>query len=122
MDPNSQRWYYLEQATGRTQWEIPQFYPQQGPPAPYGAPVHGYPLQPYGAQGQGYPPHGMEGHYGAGAGVLGEHERGLGEGEKKGKGYGGVVMGAVGGLAAGALLGHAMGTLVIFHHRLRGLR
>ena len=28
-DPASQRYYYLEQATGRTQWEAPTF---QGPP------------------------------------------------------------------------------------------
>lgn len=33
-DQNSQRYYYVEQATGRTQWDAPQHYNYSSPPPP----------------------------------------------------------------------------------------
>lgn len=87
-DQNSQRWYYLEQATGRTQWEPPASYGQQ---SGYG----------------GYPSSGHEGQHGGGA-HYGEH----GKEQKKGGGKMGVLAGAAGGLAGGGLVGHAMGRLL----------
>ncbi|KAK5449516.1 hypothetical protein LTS15_008591 [Exophiala xenobiotica] len=92
-DVNSQRWYYLEQATGRTQWELwnvppggaPEF--QQG----YG---HAMPAVPY-----------MQGH--------GEHSREYytpgSAGQKKGPGMAGMVAAGLGGAALGAIAGHALG-------------
>lgn len=101
-DQGSQRWYYLEQATGRTQWELPAFAggPPGGPPpggdhraVPYGTPdaKHG---------------HGSSGYDGAKKGD--DHKAKDGKGGK-----GGMMAGAAGGLAVGAigggLVGHAMG-------------
>jgi hypothetical protein len=43
-DANSQRYYYVEQATGRTQWEPPMMYPGGAVPGQhyeYGQPGHG---------------------------------------------------------------------------------
>ncbi|KAI4270796.1 MAG: hypothetical protein LQ337_006464, partial [Flavoplaca oasis] len=57
-DQNSQRWYYLEQATGRTQWDLPQpshaGYPP--PQAPHSSFAPGPPMG-----GHGYDSHGQHG-------------------------------------------------------------
>lgn len=117
-DANSQRWYYLEQATGRTQWDPPPFqpaygaYPSSGPgnveppnsynrDAPHGTPYGGQPYESgqYGTHQGQYP-----------AQPFGEQQK---EKKKKDKGHGGLMAGAAGGLAVGAvggaLVGHAMG-------------
>lgn len=87
-DSNSQRWYFVEQATGRTQWELPA---QMGQ-------IHGHQGQNYGQQGI-YPPTG------------GQHsqphdpatkDKGMGT---MGAAAGGLAVGAIGG----GLIGHAMG-------------
>ena len=131
-DQSSQRWYYIETETGRTEWSPPS-YPSGLPP----------PQTMYG----GYPVPGQEssrgesgGYYGGGGGYpggpppsndyvyQGEHRDGHGndhggdhgekEKKKEDKGYGGMVAAGVGGLAVGAvggaLIGHAMGTLHSF--------
>jgi len=93
-DANSQRWYYLEQATGRTQWELPSWNgPLGGVPGFQKGYGHAMPAVPY-----------MQGH--------GEHSReyytGSG-GQKKGSGMGGMVAAGLGGAAIGAIAGHALG-------------
>ncbi|EME88789.1 uncharacterized protein MYCFIDRAFT_87575 [Pseudocercospora fijiensis CIRAD86] len=57
-DQNSQKWYYVEQATGRTQWEPPAHQYQQGG---YGAPP-----PPQGSYQSGPPPGGYSGERGHG--------------------------------------------------------
>ena len=75
-DHNAQRYYYLERATGRTQWEFPNAYPGETIP------------------GQHYDSHGSYGH---------EAQHGSYHGEEKKDGHtgmalaGGVAVGAVGG-------------------------
>ncbi|KAJ9502595.1 hypothetical protein LTR96_005716 [Exophiala xenobiotica] len=96
-DGTSQRWYYLEQATGRTQWELwnvppggagtPEF--QQG----YG---HAMPAVPH-MQGQGE--HSREYYTDSGSGGQ----------QKKGSGMRGKVAAGLGGAAIGAIAGHALG-------------
>ncbi len=102
-DSSAQRWFYVEQATGRTQWDPPAAPLAYG--APHGAahdyyhsPGHGMPPGAGGYAAHGYPPHG---------GGVYEHEK-----EKKSGGKGGLaMMGAAGvGLgAAGLVAGHALG-------------
>lgn len=111
-DPNSQRYYYLEQATGRTQWDPPQPYNQSGfAPPPMGAPNMGH--DSYGGQ-QGQPtgyysqettqtfqdPHG-----GGMKEVTQKTEKKSGKGGMLAAGAGGLAVGAVGG----AVLAHEMG-------------
>lgn len=91
-DSNSQRWYFVEHATGRTQWE---------PPMPMG--------QNYGHQVPGY---GQQDTYPPGVGQYDQHGS-----VKKDKGMG-TMGAAAGGLAVGAigggLVGHAMGRMIHF--------
>jgi hypothetical protein len=58
-DQQSQRFYYVEQATGRTQWEVPQHpVPQQqysAPPPPTGGAYGGYQPPVQGQPGQPSP-------------------------------------------------------------------
>ena len=102
-DQNSQRYYYLEQATGRTQWNPPLAGPPIG--------SHGYT-----GQGQYGAPGGSGGYYSQQYNQYtdshgGKHKEVYEKKEKSGKG--GVMAGAAGGLAVGAvggaLVGHAMG-------------
>ncbi|KAL8901059.1 MAG: hypothetical protein Q9207_005395 [Kuettlingeria erythrocarpa] len=113
-DSNSQRYYFLEQATGRTQWEPPQQFigPHGGVPPP-GAPPGG----PFG--------YGSQGAYGSSGAYYGQETKhtivdshGAGqeqtyETKEKKSGKGGMLAAGAGGLAAGAvggaLIGHAMG-------------
>lgn len=106
-DSASQRTYYLEQSTGRTQWEMPH-----GGPLPYGAP----PLGGYDAQAMHGPQGGYQGEqYGShGEKEFKEDKKDEGsKDKKKDKGSGDMMKGAAGGLAVGAigggLIGHAMG-------------
>lgn len=87
-DPASQRWYFVEHATGRTTWDTPsqsQTTDYRAAPPPPGNAGLSYP--PYGGQMQ----HGMQ-------------EYPDGEKEKKKKKDHSLLYGA-GGLAAGALVG-----------------
>jgi hypothetical protein len=87
-DANSQRYYYVEQATGRTQWEPPLMY--------QGAGMHG---QPEGYGHEGYRGHDSEGYHGAPYGV---HDKKNKE-KKKDSSHTGLA------LAGGALLGAGAG-------------
>ncbi|KAL8950013.1 MAG: hypothetical protein Q9222_003922 [Ikaeria aurantiellina] len=87
-DPNSQRYYFLEQATGRTQWEPPQ-------------------QQHMGSQG-GFPPaaYGHEAQHMVHGGSEKEKKEKKGDkGNMLAAGAGGLAVGALGGAA----VGHAMG-------------
>ena len=123
----SQRWYYVEQATGRTQWEPPisgAYSSPPPPPASYG----GYPPpgghSPYDDPNRGYggahgSQHGGEasGYYAGGN--YAQHDQSYGHGGQPGGGgpYGGhaapehksnksgMLLGAAGGLAVGAVGG-----------------
>ncbi|KAL9629458.1 MAG: hypothetical protein Q9164_006871 [Protoblastenia rupestris] len=103
-DQNSQRNYYLEQATGRTQWEPPQAS-YGGPPPPMGggygtAPGYGAPGGSYSQQYQQYTDsHGNQHR------ELHEKKQKSGKGGMLAAGAGGLAVGAVGG----AMVGHAMG-------------
>ncbi|PWI68227.1 hypothetical protein PCL_01996 [Purpureocillium lilacinum] len=98
-DQSHQRWYYVEEATGRSQWEAPGYTPPAGDDsrAGFGAPTG------YGAPA-GPPPPG----YGGGGGGYDQQP----SQEKKGSGKGGMLLGAAGGLAAGAVGG------ALLHHAL----
>ena len=95
-DPNSQRYYYVEQATGRTTWDLPH----QGQTDYRAAPP------PPGDAGLSYPPYGGQAQHGM---------KDLPEGEKKKKDN--SMLYGVGGLAAGALVGgivaHEMSKLAV---------
>lgn len=87
-DANSNRYYYLEQATGRTQWDIPHGGyggPPPGPPAYGGYPPSGSGPPPTGYGGGGYP---VEEQHKEKGGIMGK------------------LKGAAAGGAIGGLLGH----------------
>ena len=113
-DQNSQRYYFLEQATGRTQWEPPQqSIGSHGGYAPPGGPPTGE---------RGFESHGQQGAPGGYYSQETRHVVGDSQGgghtevyEKKEKkdGKGGMLAAGAGGLAVGAvggaMIGHAMG-------------
>ncbi|KAL8858804.1 MAG: hypothetical protein Q9178_004721 [Gyalolechia marmorata] len=109
-DQNSQRYYYLEPATGRTQWELPQ--PSHGGFAPPGAPPmnsHGYDSHGQHAAPGGYysqeTKHIVEDTHGGGhKEVIEKKEKKSGNTSMLAAGAGGLAIGAVGG----AMVGHAM--------------
>lgn len=79
------RWYYFDQATGRSQWEAPGYVPPR-PPLP-----------------------GADRAYGSGYG--GGQGGGVPQSSGRGKMMLAAAGGAVAGAAAGALLAHALGML-----------
>lgn len=87
-DHHHQRWYYVEQATGRSQWEVPGYYNSPPPQTQMGANGYPPPTVPY---SQGY-----------------DDQAGRDSGPKKSSGMGGVLLGAAGGAVGGALLGEAL--------------
>jgi hypothetical protein len=101
-DQNSQRWYYVEQATGRSQWEAPQppamSPPPPGPPAAY-AGYSGYNSSPMpndpSKQGMGA----------VAAGGKGDKDGKGEDGKDKKKDKSNLLLGAAGGLAVGAIGG-----------------
>ncbi|KAI4212991.1 MAG: hypothetical protein LQ351_004335 [Letrouitia transgressa] len=100
-DQNSQRYYYLEQATGRTQWELPQ----GGPPplggyGSYGGPASG--PGGYGGPAPGYMAHSQYNEY---TDDRGEVHKEYHSEEKKKSGHGGMLAAGAGGLAVGAIGG-----------------
>ncbi|ETI29584.1 hypothetical protein G647_02037 [Cladophialophora carrionii CBS 160.54] len=98
-DQNSQRYYYVEQATGRTQWE-PPIWQGSPPPAPPGGP--GY-YQSYGhAMPPGVPY--QQGHDENQRAYYGD----VRAQEKKGHGMGTVLAAGVGGAVVGALAANAL--------------
>jgi hypothetical protein len=105
-DQGSQRWYYVEQATGRTQWDPPSNLP----PGPYAPPPSGAPYQaPGGHDERGLfgNTHGHQGHdYTPSGHATNEKEK------KKDKGHSTAMLAAagIGGVAAGAWIGHEMST------------
>ena len=125
-DQNSQRYFYVEQATGRTQWEPPAFSPPPGgpfspPPAPYGAPGYGAPAHgaPYGAPGYGHEANrGHDGGYGAApyGAPGGDYKGDKGDKEKKkdkdksntGKLVAAGAVGAIGGAVIASQLGPSL--------------
>lgn len=101
-DANSQRYFYVEQATGRTQWEPPAFSPPPGgafspPPAPYGAPG-------YGAPGYG---HGHEGDRGYGSDYKGDKKKDKDK-SNTGKLVAAGAVGAIGGAVIASQLGKSL--------------
>ncbi|KAI0880309.1 uncharacterized protein GGS22DRAFT_86189 [Annulohypoxylon maeteangense] len=125
-DQQYQRWYYYEQATGRSQWEAPGYHAgghsgedrghgepsyssHASPPAGYGYSsneVHGYGSHGgHGEQGNhGYKNDDLAyGHYSGEN--RGEYESEEKKKKKKKGGHGGLLLGAAGGLAVGALGG-----------------
>jgi hypothetical protein len=108
-DQNSQRWFYIEQATGRTQWDPPSHLP----PGPYAPPAQG---APYMAQ-QGHDERGLfgntQGHQGHDYTQSGAATN---EAEKKKSGHSTAMLAAagVGGIAAGAFIGHQLGMPSLF--------
>jgi len=97
-DNQYRRWYYVEQSSGRSQWEAPG-YDHSGAHADTRG--HGSSSQGYG----GYGGHSSSGyHYDGGHG--GHSSSGYdGHGDGKKKGHGGTMMAAAGGLAVGAVGG-----------------
>jgi hypothetical protein len=104
-DQNSQRWYYVEQATGRMQWDPPVHLP----PGPYAPPPTG---THYGGQGV-KDERGLfgntQGHQGHDSHLSGYATN---EKNKKKNGHSTAMLTAAGvkGIAAGALFGHELNT------------
>jgi hypothetical protein len=107
-DQNSQRWYYVEQATGRTQWDPPAHLP----PGPYAPPPTGAPYQApsghneralfgntQGHQGHDYTPTGA---------ATNEKEKSKDKEKSKGHSTAMLAAAGVGGIAAGAWIGHEL--------------
>lgn len=129
-DSHYQRWYYFEEATGRSQWEAPGYYPPGGDEqrgygsheqhGSYGAhDQYGYSSHGGGGGGYGYGGGGYDhGSGGGGGDPYGHHDPyggDRGEKEKKKKSSSsGMLLGAAGGLAVGAvggaLIADALGT------------
>ncbi|RMZ67410.1 WW Rsp5 WWP [Pyrenophora seminiperda CCB06] len=101
-DQNSQRWFYIEQATGRTQWDPPSNLP----PGPYAPPAVGAPyVTPAGHDERALFGNtgGHQGHdYTATGKATNEAEK------KKGFSPGMLAAAGVGGIAAGAFIGHQL--------------
>lgn len=98
-DAHYERWYYVEQATGRAQWEAPGYSP---PAQDHDA--RGYPSEHSGGYGSSSG--------GGGGGYYGEQGYGHGDGGGGGEVYSekkssssGMLLGAAGGLAVGAIGG-----------------
>ncbi|KAK4135527.1 hypothetical protein BT67DRAFT_433594 [Trichocladium antarcticum] len=112
-DLQGQRWFYIEQATGRTTWDPPNSGYHQDASRGYGgeqygqapgypSPAHqapGYPSPGY--QGQGYQAQGYQGQAYQNDG-SGNYQ---GEPEKEKSNKGGMLLAAAGGLAVGAIGG-----------------
>ncbi|EFQ93927.1 hypothetical protein CFE70_010213 [Pyrenophora teres f. teres 0-1] len=101
-DQNSQRWFYIEQATGRTQWDPPSNLP----PGPYAPPAVGAPyVAPAGHDERALfgDTGGHQGHdYTATGKATNEAEK------KKGFSTGMMAAAGIGGIAAGAFIGHQL--------------
>ena len=91
-DAHYARWYYVEQATGRAQWEAPGYSASQG----HEHDARGYPAE----HGGGY----AGGHDSYGGGHGGYGEQGYSE-KKSSSSSSGMLLGVAGGLAAGAVGG-----------------
>lgn len=106
-DQSSQRWYYVEQGTGRTQWDPPSNLP----PGPYAPPGQNAPY----VAGAGHDErglfgntHGHSGHdYNTAPGAPADPAQ-----AKKDKGHSTAMLAAagIGGVAAGAWIGHELST------------
>ncbi|CAJ2512868.1 Uu.00g009870.m01.CDS01 [Anthostomella pinea] len=115
-DSNQNRWYYIEQSTGRSQWDPPATFGQP-PQGPYAPPVGGPPGQvPYttghgdGFRGEsgtyysgqgGMPPTEHQGQYGGDDRAYGQggeqQKEKSGSGKAWAMGAGGLAVGAIGG-------------------------
>lgn len=111
-DQQYQRWYYVEEASGRSQWEAPGFNAgggsdTRGDPSHGGAPSYGGGPGYGGAPGYGAPPPQQYGGYPGGSPYPQQQE-------KQKSGSSGMLLGAAGGIAAGAvggaLLANALGS------------
>jgi hypothetical protein len=102
-DQNSQRWYYVEQATGRTQWDPPAHLP----PGPYAPPPTGGQDEralfgnTHGHQGHDYTPSGA---------ATNEKEKKKDKEKSKGHSTAMLAAAGIGGVAAGAWVGHELST------------
>lgn len=111
-DQNSQRWFYIEQATGRSQWDPPSHLP----PGPYAPPAAGAPYVPQAGHDERALFGNTQGHQGHDYTATGQATN---EAEKK-KGHSTALLAAagVGGLAAGAVIGHQLGMLLFDCYKL----
>jgi hypothetical protein len=109
-DQGSQRWYYVEQATGRTQWDPPAHLP----PGPYAPPPSGAPYQaPGGHDERGLfgNTQGHQGHdYTPSGAATNEKEK---KKDKSGHSTAMLAAAGIGGIAAGAWIGHELSTFPI---------
>ncbi|KAF2189143.1 hypothetical protein K469DRAFT_58213 [Zopfia rhizophila CBS 207.26] len=107
-DQNSQRWYYVEQGTGRMQWDPPTFSPApQGPYAlpPSGTPasnVYGAPVAHQDERVLFGDTHGHSGH------DKKAHKEDKDKEKDKSVGIGTAAAAGVGSSAVGAFAGHAL--------------
>lgn len=121
-DSQHQQWYYVEDATGRSQWEAPGYDASRPPADTRGHDSYGGSAPPPSGHGQHESSHGG-GYNGGGGGYGGQGNYGRDGGgfyeqEKKDKGSNknGMLLGAAGGLAVGAvggaLLANALGMTI----------
>lgn len=110
-DQNSQRWYYVEQATGRTQWDPPAHLP----PGPYAPPPTGAPYQAPGGHDERAlfgNTNGHQGHdYTPSGAATNEKEKKKDKDKDKGHSTAMLAAAGIGGVAAGAWIGHEMSML-----------
>lgn len=111
-DDYYQRWFYVEEATGRSQWEAPGY--EHAAAAGYGGDTRGHGSEQYGYGGYAVP-------YGGHGGYKGEygHEGEYMEEKKKKKMSKGKILGAAAagvavGAIAGAVIAHEIGMFTLF--------
>jgi len=110
-DQSSQRWYYVDQSTGRTQWDPPAGAPPpQGPYAPPGGAHGAHDERALFGNTQGYDQgHGAGGSHGYDShGIVEKDKKDKDKSKDKGHSNAKLAAVGVGGVAAGALIGHAM--------------
>lgn len=115
-DQNSQRWFYIEQATGRTQWDPPAHLP----PGPYAPPPTGAPYVAPGGHNERALFGNTQGHQGHDYTPSGHATNEAEKKKDKDKGHSTAMLAAagIGGIAAGAWIGHELSmpfSLYTFH-------
>ncbi|KAH7026457.1 uncharacterized protein B0I36DRAFT_414950 [Microdochium trichocladiopsis] len=105
-DQNQNRWYYVEQATGRSQWDPPAVIGSHPPQGPY-APLLVLPLDSLHTRSTAspMPPPPQHGEFGHGSHSGYGGDSGHGEHKKESSGTGKLVAAGVGGAAVGAIGG-----------------
>ncbi|KAI8881234.1 hypothetical protein K501DRAFT_334875 [Backusella circina FSU 941] len=113
-DETSQRYYYLEQATGLTQWDVPTADSKHTENTNRGE-ANSYNTN-FSSQGSGYPSYQQQQQQ-PGAVSTSYPTQSTAEGDQQDRGLGKIMHGFSGGAITGSLLGFAAGKLMGNHNK-----